>query len=93
MDQREAEAEAEGEEERIGDKADVLGEPQLGLGYVQVPTSAARRILTCGHLRGTPASDQFSFLFTAGNIIISDLLNIFSLCSSPFVFFLDFTIF
>ena len=47
MDQREAEAEAEGEEERIGDKADVLGEPQLGLGYVQVPTSAARRILTC----------------------------------------------
>ena len=35
MDQREAEAEAEGEEERIGDKADVLGEPQLGLGYVQ----------------------------------------------------------
>ena len=45
MDQ--GEAEAEGEEERIGDKADVLGEPQLGLGYVQVPTSAARRIMTC----------------------------------------------
>ena len=46
MDQREAEAEAEGGEERIGDKADVLGEPQLGLGYVQVPASAARSTVT-----------------------------------------------